>query len=69
LSPRLSGAAPPAGLPADSLQTLLADLAALARHTVTTAIDPAPKFVVQWHLTSNKRLSTCLGINRTTCTH
>ena len=56
LSPRLSEAAPPVGLPADSLQTLLADLAALARHTVTTAIDPAPEFVVQWHLTQQKAL-------------
>jgi hypothetical protein len=46
-----------------------ADVAALARHTVTTAMDPAPEFVVHWHLTElNKRLPTCLGINRTTCT-
>jgi hypothetical protein len=57
------------GFPADSLQTLLADLAAFARHTITTAMDRAPEFVVHWHLpNSNKRLSTCLGTNHTTCT-
>jgi hypothetical protein len=57
------------GFPADSLQTLLADVAALARHAVTTPMDPAPEFVVHWHLTElQKRLSTCLGINHTTCT-
>jgi hypothetical protein len=69
-SRRLSGAAP-LGFPTDSLQTLLADLAALARHTVTTttAMSPAQEFAVHWHPTALQRKALELpGINHTTCT-
>ena len=37
----------PDRLPVHSLQTLLADLATLARNTVTTTLSPAHEFVVQ----------------------
>jgi hypothetical protein len=59
-SRRFSGAAP-LGFPADSLQPFLADLAALARHTVTTTeMSPAQEFVVHWHPTElQQRLSSC----------
>jgi hypothetical protein len=55
---------------ADSLQTLLADLAALARHTVTTtaAMSPAQEFVVHWNPTELQQEALEPPINHTTCT-
>jgi hypothetical protein len=61
--------AAPLGFPADSIQTLLADLAALARHSVTTtAMSPAQEFVVHWHPTELQQKALKLpDINHTTC--
>jgi hypothetical protein len=60
----------PLGFPADNLQTLLADLAALARHTVTTtAMSPAPGVRRHWHPTPlQQKALELFGINHTTCT-
>jgi len=48
----------PDGCPVHSLQTLLADLATLARNTVTTILDPAHEFVVHTPDQTPERLST-----------
>jgi len=48
----------PDGFPVHSLQTLLADLATLARNTVTTTLDPAHEFVVHTPDQTPERLST-----------
>jgi hypothetical protein len=59
----------PDGLPVHSLQTLLADLATLARNVVTTALDPAHEFVVHTRPTKlQQKALDLLAINPATCT-
>jgi Transposase DDE domain len=59
----------PDGLPVHSLQTLLADLATLARNTVTTALSPAHEFVVHTRPTKlQQKALDLLAINPATCT-
>ena len=59
----------PDGFPVHSLQTLLADLATLARNTVTTAIDPTHEFVVHTRPTElQQKAFDLLGVNPATCT-
>jgi transposase len=59
----------PDGLPVHSLQTLLADLATLARNTVTTALSPAHEFVVHTRPTRlQQKALDLLAINPATCT-
>jgi transposase len=59
----------PDGLPVHSLQTLLADLATLARNTVTTALNPAHEFVVHTRPTVlQQKALDLLAVNPTTCT-
>jgi transposase len=59
----------PDGLPVHSLQTLLADLATLARNTVTTALSPAHEFVVYTRPTKlQQKALDLLAINPATCT-
>jgi hypothetical protein len=59
----------PDGFPVHSLQTLLADLATLARNTVTTALDPAHEFVVHTRPTKlQQKALDLLAINPATCT-
>jgi hypothetical protein len=59
----------PDGLPVHSLQTLLADLATLARNTVTTALNPAHEFVVAHPSDcAPAKGARFLAVNPTTCT-
>jgi hypothetical protein len=59
----------PDGLPVHSLQTLLADLATLARNTVVTALNPAHEFVVHTRPTKlQQKALDLLAINPATCT-
>ena len=59
----------PDGLPVHSLQTLLADLATLARNTVVTANNPAYEFVLHTRPTElQQKALDLLGINSATCT-
>ena len=59
----------PDGLPVHSLQTLLADLATLARNTVTTALNPAHEFLVHTRPTKlQQKALDLLAINPATCT-
>jgi transposase len=59
----------PDGMPVHSLQTLLADLATLARNTVTAAINPAHEFVLHTRPTElQQKAFDLLGVNPTTCT-
>ena len=59
----------PDGLPVHSLQTLLADLATLARNTVTTALNPAHEFVVHTRPTVlQQKALDLLAVNPTACT-
>ena len=59
----------PDGFPVHSLQTLLADLATLARNTLTTAIDPTHEFVVHTRPTElQQKAFDLLGVNPATCT-
>ena len=59
----------PDGLPVHSLQTLLADLATLARNTVITALNPAHEFVVHTRPTKlQQKALDLLTINPATCT-
>jgi transposase len=59
----------PDGFPVHSLQTLLADLATLARNTVTTARNPAHEFVVHTRPTElQQKALDLLAINPATCT-
>ena len=59
----------PDGFPVHSLQTLLADLATLARNTVTTALNPAHEFLVHTRPTKlQQKALDLLAINPATCT-
>src|SRR6201998_3286361 len=59
----------PDGLPVHSLQTLLADLATLARNVVTTALSPVHEFVVLTRPTKlQQKALALLAINPATCT-
>jgi transposase len=59
----------PDGLPVHSLQTLLADLATLARNTVTTALNPDHEFVVHTRPTKlQQKALGLLAVNPATCT-
>jgi hypothetical protein len=59
----------PDGLPVHSRQTLLADLATLARNTVTTALNPAHDFVVHTRPSKlQQKALDLLAVNPTTCT-
>ena len=59
----------PDGFPVHSLQTLLADLATLARNTVTTALNTAHEFVVHTRPTElQQKALDLLAINPATCT-
>jgi hypothetical protein len=59
----------PDGLPVHSLQTLLADLATLARNTVSAALNPAHEFVVHTRPTKlQQKALDLLPINPATCT-
>jgi hypothetical protein len=52
-----------------SLQTLLADLATLARNTVTTTLNPAHEFVVHTRPTKlQQKALDLLAVNPATCT-
>jgi transposase len=58
----------PDGLPVHSLQTLLADLATLARNNVTTALNPVHEFVVHTRPTLlQQKALDLLAVNPTTC--
>jgi len=59
----------PDGLPAHSFQSLLADLATLARNTVTTALNASHEFILHTRPTAiQQKALDLLGINPATCT-
>jgi transposase len=59
----------PDGLPVHSLQSLLADLATLAKNTVVTALNPKHEFILHTRPTAlQQKAFDLLGVNPVSCT-